>query len=107
MSIKVDSTAAEALLKRVGKSPERAQGEMRNVAQDFLRTLQGNTPVDTGALLASEQVTDTPEGAQLDIGGGDVDYAGAVEARTGFIEQAKQQALANIKERMRKAALGG
>lgn len=60
----------------------------RAEARELASALRVEAPVDTGALRDSIRVVNTPEGADVVIGSGAVDYADDVEREQPFVAPA-------------------
>lgn len=85
---------------------DNAVAAARKSAEELASAIQANAPVDTGALRDSVEVTNTPEGATVTIGGGSVDYADYVEAEEAFIEPAISGFRAGYEASLRNAVEG-
>jgi hypothetical protein len=75
----------------------------RAEAHDLAAAIRKKAPVDTGALRASVRVVNTPEGARVVVGGGEVDYADEVEREQPFIAPAVQEARSGYDNALKKA----
>ena len=103
MNIDIDSSGLDRAEAKLNAVPGKVVGELQDAAQDFLNELQSTTPVDTGALVESEHVVNTDDGATVVIGDNEATYARPVAARTQFVDQARQSALADISARVKGA----
>ena len=107
MSITVDINSAKAALKNVSGAPERVVTTLQEIGDQMISELSRSTPVDSGDLLGSERIEKTQDGVEVIIGDdSSVTYARPVAARTNFVEDAKKAAMANLLERVKKAAKG-
>lgn len=95
-----DLSKMQRILRNLKGVPKAAVEEAQSIAGDYIDTVRDDTPVDTGDLLDSETVDNTNDGATIKIGGGDVDYAKAVDATQNFTQRADDTILAEAPNRM-------
>ena len=101
--IKVEAESALASLRRLSEAPAVAVAETHAIGADLMQALNETTPVRTGALLDSEELTEEEDGATVQIGGGTVDYAIYVNARVGFADEAAERVLPDSGRRVAEA----
>lgn len=95
--------AARQLRRELQQKLDAGVNAARDEAAEMAAALRAAAPVDTGALRDSVRVVNTPDGANVVIGDGAVDYADDVERNDPFIAPTVKAMQGGYQASLRKA----